>query len=98
MGIHVVGHFGGHACALLALIVPRVLHFRVHSLTYVDDMCMLNHVTSCGFPGRGSRALRDGNWRSPTTPDDDPTPGWGNQRQQPPSPGAAYTSLSLSLS
>ena len=39
--------------------------------------------------GRGSsRALRDGNWRSPTTPDDEPAPGWGNQRQPPPpSPG-----------
>ena len=49
------------------------------------------HLLSMNVGRGGSRALRDGNWRSPTTPDDDPAPGWSNQRQQqpPPSPGGS---------
>ena len=52
-----------------------------HYIIYME----FNHYIIYIFKGRGSRALRDGNWRSPTTPDEDP--GWGNQRQQPSSPG-----------
>ena len=48
MAIRVVGHFGGHACTLLALIArafsqirarvaPRVLHFRVLSFYFEND-------------------------------------------------------------
>ena len=43
--------------------------------------------------GSGSRASRDGNWRSPSTPQtDDPatTPEWGSHWHPPPSPASTY--------
>ena len=51
-----------------------------------------------GFPpsgtgGRGySRAARDDNWRSPTTPQEEKPPvnAWSNQWQQPHSPSEQY--------
>ena len=63
-----------------------LIHFlNVNSLSISDS---LSPFPGNGVAGRGgSRAARDGNWRSPTTPEGEPT-ARGNYRQPPPpSPG-----------
>ena len=60
----------------------NTLHVNVMYKVYMCGVCCVSIQAEVGLG-----ALRDGNWRSPTTPDDDPAPGWSNQRQPPPSPG-----------
>ena len=73
MAICVVGHFGGRACALLALIarafsqirarvVPRVLHFRVLSL------CMFNWVSGASPVNANSVCMCTCICHQPTVP------------------------------